>query len=206
MAFVKTTWIPNSLPALDATQLNRIEQGIADAHDYGVPTVKSVVGGAIPLDFTGLADDTAYELVVRGRLNAPNLANAPALYLAPNGSTAPGANGARSLVHRTYVSNADANIEDLARYGNDYAAVIGTMDYNQPGLLISRTTFFRSATDGVLVFTTDWTFHPFITYAELRIMGGGYVNVAATLAKITLTWGGNTGSFDTGAAVLRKIG
>lgn len=32
MAFVKTTWVDNALPALTATQLNRIEQGIADAH------------------------------------------------------------------------------------------------------------------------------------------------------------------------------
>lgn len=34
MAFTKTTWTPNALPAFNATQLNRIEQGIADAHPF----------------------------------------------------------------------------------------------------------------------------------------------------------------------------
>jgi hypothetical protein len=32
MAFVKTTWIDDSAPDMTAAQLNRIEQGIADAH------------------------------------------------------------------------------------------------------------------------------------------------------------------------------
>jgi len=33
MAFTKTTWVDDSVPAIDAPQLNRIETGIKDAHD-----------------------------------------------------------------------------------------------------------------------------------------------------------------------------
>jgi hypothetical protein len=32
MAFVKTTWTDRAVPRMNAAQLNRIEQGIADAH------------------------------------------------------------------------------------------------------------------------------------------------------------------------------
>jgi hypothetical protein len=32
MAFVKTTWVDRQVPKISAAQLNRIEQGIADAH------------------------------------------------------------------------------------------------------------------------------------------------------------------------------
>lgn len=34
MAFVKTTWTDGAAPAVSAAQLNRIEQGIADAHAF----------------------------------------------------------------------------------------------------------------------------------------------------------------------------
>ena len=32
MAYEKTTWVNNSKPAINAANLNKIEQGIADAH------------------------------------------------------------------------------------------------------------------------------------------------------------------------------
>jgi hypothetical protein len=50
MAYVKTTWIDDTLPDITAAQLNRIEQGIADAHTglaAVVPVVKWLfVGGS----------------------------------------------------------------------------------------------------------------------------------------------------------------
>lgn len=33
MAYTKTTWVNGTTPAVNATNLNKIEQGIADAHD-----------------------------------------------------------------------------------------------------------------------------------------------------------------------------
>ena len=32
MAYTKTTWVNDSKPAINAANLNKIEQGIADAH------------------------------------------------------------------------------------------------------------------------------------------------------------------------------
>lgn len=46
VAFVKTVWINRSAPKITAAQLNRIEQGIADAHDFAVPEAFRVVGDA----------------------------------------------------------------------------------------------------------------------------------------------------------------
>ena len=34
MTYTKTTWVNNSTPAINATNLNKIEQGIYDAHVY----------------------------------------------------------------------------------------------------------------------------------------------------------------------------
>ena len=33
MAYQKTTWIDGSAPAINAANLNKLEQGVADAHD-----------------------------------------------------------------------------------------------------------------------------------------------------------------------------
>lgn len=58
MGFLKTLWVNRALPRLDATQLNRIEQGIADAHS-GKTNVQS--GAQLP---AGPADGDMFDLVV----------------------------------------------------------------------------------------------------------------------------------------------
>jgi hypothetical protein len=71
MAFVKTTWSDNALPAITAAQLNRIETGIGDAH-AGTKDVRlrvsspsgtnAVAGsGANPSIFSWPASTVAYD-------------------------------------------------------------------------------------------------------------------------------------------------
>lgn len=53
MAYTKTTWVNNSEPAINATNLNKIEQGIYDAHDeLGDKVDKETGKGLSSNDFT----------------------------------------------------------------------------------------------------------------------------------------------------------
>lgn len=44
MAFVKTAWVQGQLPDISAAQLNRIEQGVADAHPSSIASYTSQGG------------------------------------------------------------------------------------------------------------------------------------------------------------------
>lgn len=46
MAYTKTAWVEGALPAINATNLNKIEQGIADAHNDLIGNVTIVEEGA----------------------------------------------------------------------------------------------------------------------------------------------------------------
>ena len=100
MAYTKTQWVNNQAPALDATNLNKIEQGIYDAHTSkqdtlisgsNIKTVNSesllgagdieIVGGVLQVDvpsFSSLpqtvsnADVTADHVVVNSVLGTPS--------------------------------------------------------------------------------------------------------------------------------------
>ena len=51
MAYTKTTWVNDSKPAINAANLNKIEQGIADAH--AIVAEPGPQGPAGPKDDTG---------------------------------------------------------------------------------------------------------------------------------------------------------
>ena len=56
MAYTKTQWINNQPPAIDADNLNKIEQGIYDAHEE-ITDVK----GDIPQNVSDLTNDSDYQ-------------------------------------------------------------------------------------------------------------------------------------------------
>jgi len=45
MSYTKTTWVNGSVPGIDATNLNKIEQGIYDAHE-GIANLGTAVSSA----------------------------------------------------------------------------------------------------------------------------------------------------------------
>lgn len=64
MAYTKTTWVNGSAPALDATNLNKIETGIDDAHDAAAAAVQPAdVGTAAALDVPASGDAATGEVV-----------------------------------------------------------------------------------------------------------------------------------------------
>lgn len=84
MAFVKTTWVQGAAPYINATQLNRMEQGIADAHAAIGTVTRYDLVNATSVDMT--VDSAADRLwVVEFDFSATF--NATVL-VRPNGSTA----------------------------------------------------------------------------------------------------------------------
>lgn len=63
MAYTKTNWVNDSSPYIDAANLNKIEQGIEDAHNGVLATQLT---GLIPINGTPLATDSL--LVAIGKL------------------------------------------------------------------------------------------------------------------------------------------
>lgn len=67
MAFAKTTWVDGSAPAITAAQLNRVEQGIADAHagniDAGAIGTNELANNAVTN--AKLRDSTALSVIGR---------------------------------------------------------------------------------------------------------------------------------------------
>ncbi|MEG1695560.1 MAG: hypothetical protein RR282_00525 [Acinetobacter sp.] len=69
MAYTKTNWVNDSSPYIDAANLNKIEQGIKDAHDNafdGGDVLATQLTGLIPINGTPLATDSL--LVAIGKL------------------------------------------------------------------------------------------------------------------------------------------
>ena len=58
MAYTKTNWhdLPNTTTPINATNLNKMEQGIYDAND------KNIITAQIPSDFTISTTDTAADI------------------------------------------------------------------------------------------------------------------------------------------------
>lgn len=56
MAYTKTQWVNNQAPAIDADNLNKIEQGIYDAHEE-ITDVK----GDIPQNVSDLTNDLGFQ-------------------------------------------------------------------------------------------------------------------------------------------------
>lgn len=51
MSFTKTTWVPGQLPAQNAAQMNRIEQGIAESHAMYEGHFKAYIPAGYTLNF-----------------------------------------------------------------------------------------------------------------------------------------------------------
>lgn len=70
MPFAKTTWVDNALPAITATQLNRMETGVDDLFKRRL-VFDGVYSIASPLVIPNLSGDTEgpYRILVSGRLN-----------------------------------------------------------------------------------------------------------------------------------------
>lgn len=69
MAFVKTTWVDGALPSISAAQLNRMDQGILDAHS--ALGTWGAWASATDHNFTGLNGDAdwAYEVLIAGQVS-----------------------------------------------------------------------------------------------------------------------------------------
>ena len=87
MAYTRTTWVDGSTPAINATNLNNIEQGLVDLHSGDITiTGTKTFSGAVALNDVGklyvgpqtYASDAALSVIEDGHA---------ILYLIPNGST-----------------------------------------------------------------------------------------------------------------------
>src|SRR4051794_9773937 len=100
MAFLKTTWVENSLPKLDAAQLNRIEKGIGDVY---ARTVVATPTATVTQTFTGLNGDTEgpYRLVLDGRIAASGADRNVRVLLR---SATDNSDNSRNIGYETYVN------------------------------------------------------------------------------------------------------
>lgn len=100
MAYVQTTWVDN-VTALSAANLNKIEQGVADAHAAAVWTNVDL-NAATDYTVPWLAGARTMDLEIVGRVAATH----PAAFMARpqgNGSTLNG----RVVVNRVYINSVD---------------------------------------------------------------------------------------------------
>lgn len=88
MSYTKTTWVNDSTPAINADNLNKIEQGIKDAHDgiedlqedvqecfQSVSNGKSAVASAITDKGVQTASDATFATMASNIRNIPSGVN-----------------------------------------------------------------------------------------------------------------------------------
>src|SRR5207237_3891520 len=130
-----------------ATPPNRLERGSADAHDTGVPVVQALSGGG-SVDFAGLTENVAYELVVRGVMNVAVSGQQAQFFILPDLATS----GGRNVDLKVYKNSSDVEGSDIAHpSGNDYGALIAWNDagFNSNAVL-SRTLLCYHTPTGLM--------------------------------------------------------
>lgn len=126
MGFLKTLFTPGSLPAFDASEANKMGQGIADS--FGAQQSLNAVQG---FSFTGLDGDAdyGYELTLLGRING-STSGTYVIVARPNGDAAQ-TNYPQTTFKRFY-QDPLGTIQDNAFVGEP-ATVLG--------MTIARTAF-----------------------------------------------------------------
>lgn len=194
MAYTRTTWVDGSTPAINATNLNNIEQGLVDLHSGDITiTGTKTFSGAVALNDVGklyvgpqtYASDAALSVIEDGHA---------ILYLIPNGSTettmirAWAAGGTWASRSAVAASRSLLQLDARGYSGSNYRAAsrieLSTDDSG---------TFSDSSMPGKIVFSTTANSSTSLT-ERLRIDSAGKITVGTVGngAGIALGSGGPT--------------
>lgn len=185
MAFVKTAWVDRSPPGITAAQLNRMEDGIADAN--GVTT--DFNAQTVDYDITGLNGDTdmGYEVICIGRIATSGL-----VAIRPNGDAG---NSYAGLYNQTIrvASGAVSN-------GVGATSFSGLQLSNNPTTtayhFASRAVFFAKSQGGQYgrPWYCEWAAKAELTSGESLLQSvtqwWNPASAATVLNKLTVTFGG----------------
>lgn len=211
MPFVKTTWAANALPAWDAAQANRIEQGIADA--FGTTQALAAVQS---FSFAALdgENDYGYEFTFIGRVVGSNASGIDtALLLRPNGDTNT-ANYTTTEFWRWFQDPIGTfNSGGGAGMSGPSGIWLGGSNWNDAGGLIVRSHIL-TATGQKRIASGDYTFARANDARRLRAQLYGYwYDTTTPVTHLDFALRQNTTNFPavdagvslTGRAVLRRL-